>query len=274
MSERLLVFKLDVTDCEAEARLNGVPVARAGAARSCVVVPVHEYTLAGENRLELVVWPQAVTADDVLHKPPPPLASVSTGKSFAHLRLLLPRVGHVADEGSARTLAQLDWSPAAGLAYEAPLTLAQTASLAINFPRWRWLDAPPVEPAAAQALREPALAFVQQLAQSLAAGDPEPFLAATRLRTEELSLAYQRNPADETQRLRAHLLAAFEAGRLTWLPLQADSFVLRSVAGGRLFECLDVSGLPLLRSAADEAGGSLALPLRLAAVEGRFYGLR
>ena len=54
MIDRLLVLRLDVVDCEAEARLNGVPIARANAARTCAVVPVHEYTVAGVNQLDLV----------------------------------------------------------------------------------------------------------------------------------------------------------------------------------------------------------------------------
>src|SRR6185503_3547314 len=101
--------------------------------------------------------------------------------------------------------------------YDAPVVLEQDVRLAINFPRWRWLDAPAAPVSAA--LRERALAFVQPLAQSLSAGDPEPWLAATRLRTEELAVAYQRNAADETQRQRAHLAASCEAGRLRWLPM-------------------------------------------------------
>lgn len=272
MSERLLVVKLDVVDCEAEARLNGVPVARAHAGRAQAIVPVHEFTIAGDNRLELVIWPPPAPVSDVLQKPPAPLACVGTGRQAAHVRLLLPRAGNPADEASARTLASLEWAPGVGAAYDAPVVIGQDVRLAINFPRWRWLDAPAAPISAA--LRERALAFVHPLAQSLASGDPEPWLAATRLRTEELAVAYQRNAADETQRQRAYLAASREAGRLRWLPMAAETFVLRAIAGGRLLECLDVSGQPLLRGEPDEAGVALALPLRLAVVDGRFYGLR
>ena len=67
--ERLLVAKLEVHDCEAELRLNGIPLARADAARPRVVVPVHEYTVAGTNRLELVLWPPPATPP--AEAPPP-----------------------------------------------------------------------------------------------------------------------------------------------------------------------------------------------------------
>jgi hypothetical protein len=272
VTERLLVLKLDVVDCDAEAWLNGIPVARADAGRPRAIVPVHEYALAGANRLELVIWPVQVTLQDAVAPAPPPLPCVANGRLSARVRLLLPRMGNAADETSARTLAQLDWAPAEGLAYDAPFKLSQEATLSVAFPRWRWLDAPPV--AVDAALRQQAVTWVQQLAESLSRGETEAFLAATRLRTEELSVAYRRNAADEFQRMRDYLREAFEVRRPAWLPMSADSFVLRSIAGGRLLECLDVGGLPMLRTEPDETGVTLALPLRVAAVEGRFYGLR
>ena len=51
--DRLLAVKLDTTGCEAEVRLNGVPLGRADAARPSLIVPVHEYIVSGSNRLEL-----------------------------------------------------------------------------------------------------------------------------------------------------------------------------------------------------------------------------
>lgn len=268
--ERLLVAKLEVNDCEAELRLNGIPLARADAARPRVVVPVHEYTIAGANRLELVLWPPPATPP--AEAPPPSVAGRASGQQSAHARILLPRVGSPISESSARTLAQIDWAPAAGSAYEAPLALSEELSLPVSFPRWRWLDAPPID--LTPALQAQVLALLQSYAQDLAAGEPERFLTGVRLRTEEIAVAYQRRPEEETARLREHLAAAHAAGRLKWLPLAADTLALRPVAGGRLLECLGASGGPALSTEPDERGQTLALPLRLAAVEGRLYVLR
>ena len=93
--ERLLVLKLDAVDCEAEASLNGVPLARVDAARTCAIVPIHEYTVAGPNRLKLVIWPRpALTPETPVL---PPEARVSDGKRMVQLRILLPRVGSMAE---------------------------------------------------------------------------------------------------------------------------------------------------------------------------------
>jgi len=269
MIERLLVLKLDAVECEAEACLNGMPIARAHAGHPRVVVPVHEFTLAGANRLELVVWPHpaALPPGEV----PAAQALVATGRASAQARLLLPRIDNVADESSARTLAQLEWGPEAGTRFQAPLTLQQDVQIPVSFPRWRWLEAPPLTDV--QALTPLARDYLQSLATSLSAGDPEPFLSAARLRIEECATAYQEDPREATDRLRRHLRGAFDAGRLqAWQPL--DSLTLRLVAGNRLVECLSPEGAPALSTEADAEGRTLALPLRMAVVENRFYVLR
>ena len=268
--ERLLVIKLDAVDCEAEARLNGVALARVNAARPNLTMPVHEYTMAGINRLELVVWPRAAHIPDRPALPPEP--RMGDGKRAVQLRVLLPRTGSLADEGNARSLAQLDWAAPAGLAYEAPLLLTQDLQLPVNFPRWRWLDAPMTEPT--PTLHAQAMALLQSLGADLAAGQAESFIAAARLRTEELALAYQRRPEEETPRLHEHLLALHAAGRLKWQALTAEGLVLRSLAGGRLLECLDAAGSPALRTEPDADGRSFMMPMRLSAVEGKLYVLR
>jgi hypothetical protein len=267
--ERLLVLKLQADGCEAEAWLNGVAIVRAGALCPVAVVPVHEYMIAGENRLELVVGPNPAAAPGV---PPPPTPRVADGTVGASLRILLPRIGGVADEGSARTLAQQVWAPAEGTPYETPLSLQQDVAMNVSFQRWRWLDAPEAEPSPALTLL--ALAYVQRLALDLARGAVDNFIAATRLRSEELALAYQRKPDAEAARLRAALLQLHADKALNFVPLKAESFVLRPLAGGRLFDCLHNSGQPALRTVPGEDGASANFPLRLAVVEGKLYVLR
>jgi hypothetical protein len=267
--ERLLVVKAEVRECDAEVMLNGIPLARLSAARPSTIVPVHEYTLAGPNRLQITVWPLPAVPPK---EPPARLSLVSSGRISARVGLLLPRVGAAVEEASVRNLAQLEWAPPEGEGYEAPHLLSNDATLSVNFPRWRWLDAPPTEPTADLTAR--VLAYVQGLARDLADGQPEHYISAARLRIEELSLAYQRRPEDEAARLHRHLLALHEAQRLTWRPLEAANFHLRPLAGGRLLECLDATGEAALRTEPDELGRDFALPLRVSVVDGKVYILR
>jgi hypothetical protein len=268
--ERLLVLKVDALDCDAEAFVNGVPLVRVNAARPTAIVPIHEYTMAGHNQLQLVIWPRpAVTpATPAL----PAEARVSDGQRWAQLRVLLPRIGSVADESTARSLAQIEWAPPDGEAYEAPLALAQDFGLPVSFPKWRWLEAPVCE--VTPALHALAAELVQGLARDLAAGQPDRFLSTTRLRTEEVAVAYQRRPEDETQRLREHLLSLHAESRLKFKPITPETLVLRPVAGGRLLDCLGADGGPALSAEADPQGRTVSLPMRVAAVDGKLYVLR
>lgn len=263
--ERLLVLRLEAVACTAEALLNGVPLARVDAARPSRTLPVHEFTLAGANQLELVVQPAMPGAPEIA------APQLSDGKAWAGLRLLLPRIGQLAHPSNARTLAQIDWAVPDGELYEAPLHLTQTVDLQIAFPRWRWLDAPLIDDAATA---KPAAAqLLQRLAVSLARADADPLLKAARLRFEELALAYQRPLADEAGRWRVMVQAlnapaAFKPDLACLAALQ-----LRKVAGGRLLECLAADGQPALRGVGAD-GVQRHWPLRVAMIEGALHVLR
>ncbi|CAH0351028.1 hypothetical protein [Aquabacterium sp. CECT 9606] len=273
--ERLLLLRIEAAGCQAEAVLNGVPVAsvdaRTAPGTHVACVPVHEYTLAGGNRLGLVVNPHPINLP-ANQPPPPPTPNVADGHTWVKLRLLLPRQGQPASENSARTLAQLDWALAENEVYETPLLLSQTVDLPVTFPRWRWLDAPVVD--TTPALKMQALAFLQRLAIDLTRGDPESLIAAARLRFEELALAYQRDIAIDVGRFRAHVQQLSASKTLRIAPPTAADLILRPVADGRLLECLGPTGQPILRTLPTESSSSHAWPIRLAVVDGQFYVLR
>jgi hypothetical protein len=246
-----------------------VPLARVGGTQRLLSLPVHEFTLAGSNEIELIINPTPVTAETADSAAPTP--ALSDGQLGASLRLLLPRVGSVADPASARTLANLDWAPAADELYLSPTRLRQQVDLPIAFPRWRWLDAPVITPSAG--LKDELAAYLLQIALGLSKGNPEPLIQASRLRLEELAQAYQRNLADDVARLRAHLLQLHASEPLKPALPAAAKLLLRPVAGGRLLECLAPDGLPLLR-VPRAGGGQLLWPLRVSAIGGEFYVLR
>ncbi len=262
--ERLLVLRLESVGVVAEAWLNGVALARTGPDKRAATVAVNEFTLSGTNRIELIVDP-----------PPPGRNAVSrpllsNGQRGASLRLLLPRIAQRAHPENARSLAQIDWAPATAEVSTMPLTLSQSVELPIAFPRWGWLDAPMVDLTAE--LLVSAAAFLQTIALGLARGDAEPLLLAQRLRLEELALAYQRDLADDVGKLRLQVQRLHALGPLTPPMPQADTLLLRPLAGGRLLECLNLDGQAALHSPV--AGGRVEWPLRLAVVEGRFYAMR
>lgn len=261
--ERLMVIRLAGQGCVAEAWLNGLPLARVTPAAPLAVVPAHEAALAGANRLELLVE-AATPATAALPNAPHAMA--------VRLQLLLPRVGSAVDENQSRSLAELDWACAVGEPLALPVRQSREADLPIRFPRWRWLDAPVLQ--ATPVVAGAAHAFITSIARDLARGQTDSFMAATRLRTEELALAYQRSPESESSRVREWLEQMYAAARLVWQPLAQADLHLRPLAGGRLLECLGRDGAASLSTVPDKTGSVLALPLKVSLVEGRFYVLR
>lgn len=264
--DRLLVLRLRSHGVAAEAWLNGLPLARTPKGGGDCCVPVHEFVIGGANRLELVVEPPPL-----LPGAPPPAPVYGDGSAKADVALLLPRVGQFASEHFARQLGQLAWASTDGEVYRPPVQMEQELDIPVRFPRWRWLDAPPITEV--DDLRAPAAMFLQDVAIALSRGDPEHLIVAAKLRFEELALAYQRPAVDDLARWRARvqLLHAQKALRPE-LPTP-ESLNLRLVADGRLLECLGADGLPILRCARPD-GSRVFWPMRLAAVERRFYPLR
>lgn len=266
--ERLLLLSLRSIGCPAELRINDIPVARTPAAGGSVNLPVHEYLLSGANQLTLLLDPPAGVAM-VAGAAPPRLAPQALG---AQARLLLPRIGHAGSEHSARTLAELSLALPEGELYQPPLAAQRSTELPISFPRWRWLDLPPAgDPQAVQPL---VAAFVQGLAVSLAKGDPEPFLQGARLRFEELAVAYQKPVAELTARWRARIQMLYATKALRMVLPALPEVQLRPCAGGRLLECVDATGQPILRTEAAADGSSHAWPVRVGVVEGHCHVMR
>ena len=255
------MLTLDAVGCAAEVRLNGMPVASLGAVGGSLVLPVHEYTLAGRNQLALAIGGAGA-----------PQPQVATAAVRARARLVLVRQGQAAGDERSRELAALDWAAAEGASFDTPTVRQSEVDLPVNFKRWRWLDAPQI--VVTPAVQRQVLEFIQQLALELGRGNPEPLLAAANLRFEELALAYQTTPAEGVQRVRDHLQQLHLAKALKIVPPTADELVLRPVVDGRLLDCVGPLGAPVLRTQNDAPLANHAWPIRLAMVEGKIYVLR
>lgn len=268
--DRLLVLRLRAQGVAAEASLNGVPLARTPKTGGDICVPVHEYVVAGDNRLDLEIAPAPLAAAAGAAAGPAPV--IGDGAARAEAALLLPRTGALASGDSARVLGQVAWAAPEGEVWRPPVRLGQELDIPVRFPRWRWLDAPRVADIDT-ALRGSAATFLQDVAIALARGDAEHLVVAARLRFEELALAYQRQAADDVARWRARV-QLLHAQKAAWAELPTpESLLLRPVADGRLLDCLGLDGQPVLRCARPD-GSRVFWPMRLAVVERRFYPLR
>jgi hypothetical protein len=265
--ERLLVAHLEAGGCAAELLINGMPALALGVGGGSAWVAVHEYTLTGRNQLSITINP------GIAGQMPPSQPRVAIGATWARARLVLARQGSSPADPAARVLAAVEWATPEGKSYESPTSVQRDVELQVQFPRWRWLDAPPI--AINAAVQRQVLEFVQSLAVELGQGNPEPLLTASKLRFDELALAYQYPAAEGVQRFREHVQRLYAAKALKIVPPTAEGLVLRPLLEGRLIDCLAPPALPVLRTSNESPEvGNHAWPLRLAMVEGRIYVLR
>lgn len=265
--ERVLMLRLQVHGCCAEACLNGIPVGRLGNPTGTFCLPVHEYLLAGSNEMSLVIDPQPFNSTKVTKTP-----KVAEGVVGATLRLLLPRVGQFGSELHARTVAELHWAVADGDVYHVPHTISVNTALPIKFPRWRWLDAP--ETHISDSVVHLVAAYLQDIAVGMKRGDVDIFMTSCALRLEELALAYQQPLTNITNRLRSRLQLLYATKALNMIIPEEASLVLRPCANQKLIECLGANGQPVLQTLPAADGTCSAWPVRIAVVNGQCHILR
>jgi hypothetical protein len=271
--DRLMCLHVQTSGEPVEVHVNGVPVLALPAGAGSQSITVHEYLQNGSNRLTLVALPppaaQAVATPEAPAQP-----RLATRAAQARARLVLLRQGKSLADEAVRVLAEVAWAVEEGESFDAPAARHQDLELPVGFPRWRWLDAPVLNPGPQE--RQAVLALLQRLAFELSRGNPDGLLAACRLKLEELDQAYQRPAGHGAAALREQVQQLWKAGALSTLqPPAADGLLLRSVAGGRLLECLNPMGAPVLCSQNDDAvHGNIAWPLRLTLIEGKVYVLR
>ena len=270
--DRLMCLQVQTSGEPVEVHVNGVPVLALPAGVGSRSVTVHEYLHNGNNRISLVVAPpplaQAVAQPDAPAQP-----RMAARAAQARARLVLLRQGKSLADDAVRVLAEVVWAVEEGSSFQAPTVVHEDLQLPVAFPRWRWLDAPPIQPSPQDRLA--VLAALQRIAFDLGRGHPDSLLAACRLRLEELDHAYQRPAGHGAAALRALIQQRWQDGALATLaPPTAETLLLRRVAEGRLLECLDPLGAPALSTRNDDqALGNIAWPLRLTLIEGNVYVL-
>ena len=265
--ERLLMMRLQVQGCTAEVLINGIPMGRACASAGSLCLPVHEYLIEGENELTLVIEPGPPGVVRISSAP-----VVADGVVGATMRLLLPRIGQIGSDALARTVAEIAWAVPDGDVYDAPLAVSRSVALPLKFPRWRWLDVPVIQDVDAH--RPLVSVFLQKIAADLMRGNAQALLTASRMRLEELALAYQTPVADLVLRLTSRLQMLHATKALKLVVPNAQEIVLRPCANGRLLECLGSNGVPALRTLPTPDGISSAWPARVTVLNGHCHILR
>lgn len=238
------ILDVDTNLCAAEAWINGIPVVRCSPADGVQAqFPIHEYLIPGPNKFQLVVEP-GPTPSRSLEANPKPL--VTPPKMFARMRFMRMPEGSFPEDPGVQTLFDLDYRPSPGTVLPIPAVFNAESGA----PQWAvrptWVDAQPVPDS--PSARNFVAAFLNQIVQSMNRGDIEPYLASSRMRFEEISAVYRLPVASEIQDFRAQFTRISAAPGFQMAPVVPADLDLRWCGGGRVIDCVDKAGQPVLRS--------------------------
>lgn len=274
MIDTFYVVELSATGCDAEAWLNDVPVHRRGEGHGTFGGgPFNELMLDGRNELTLVVGPGPTPGSSLLgeggkrtRRPPP---------EGARAEAVLARYPRGASVGGPDrvVLARAAWEARDdGQPAFFPRAVGAVAVVERAFGPWAWESAPLLT--AGRALDDEAEALLHELRGLLLTADWWALAERVKLRSAEVERAYALAPGEKADELTRVLDS--ESAKPGWALAEVERarFDLRVCADGRMVECVDREGLPLLRCAPDAKGEYVSFPLLLARVGGALTVVR
>ena len=226
MTTRYVYARLLISGGAAEVRINDIPVIReVEPARRVTSVPIHEFLVPGRNVMTLHAQP--------LGPEPAPVEAHASVAVFERGEMMAP--------GAGQGLAETVWrwpEPTPPQAFDIP-----------SMPRWAWPEAPVLKLDAA--LRARLDQFVGKVHEAFAARDGAKLVTALGVPLQDVRTAY--GPEIMELHRAAVVDGLAEAGE-DWAaaPFEpGDPEAYRLVAGGRMVDCVDGAGRPLVRNDVD-----------------------
>lgn len=238
------ILDIDTNLCTAEVWINGLPVARCSPTDGVQAqFPVHEYFIPGPNKFQLVVEPGPTPSRTFEANPKP---FVIPEKFFARMRLMRMPAGSFPEDPGVQVIFDLNYRPPANTLLPVPAIFDAECGAPPWAGRPAWSDAQPVPDT--PVARNFVATFLNQIAEAMNGRNVETYLAASRLRFQEVSAAYQLSAEEQTQAFRAQFQRVSADPGFRMEPITPESLDLRWCAGGRVIDCVDKAGQPALRA--------------------------
>ena len=264
------MLETQVSNCVAEAQINGVPICRVGADGATLDSrPVNHFILPGSNVFTLVAQPGATPRTALT---PNAIDSKAKENMSASLRLLSVPPGAFHDDPAAREMLSVNWKPKPAQPYRAPVLLSGQLEFPANLPAWSWTKGASLR---SDAALESVGTMLADLLESFSRGDPEMFIARSNIRFTEVSTAFDTSIDDDVRRFREQFQRISTEPGFEMHALDPETMDLRICADGKLVECLDRAWEPLLRSMRSPNGITrLRYPMKVADIGGRLEIVR
>lgn len=269
------VLECRADGCTAEFWLNDIPMGRCSLALGTFEAgPCHERLVAGRNVLTMVVEPGEAPAQALAGMPGAGTSRQrrSLAGGFAEMRLKRYPHGATVGQSPGEELLHLRWQAEAWPMF-VPLVRSATVDLPLlpdgSRQPWWWQQCERLASLTPEVSGE-LLALLKQWRLGLQIGRLDDFLEADLPRQVTLARAYGQ---DIDERLAQLLQRYDQPPRRFFRRIDEASASLRLCAEGRLVQMVDNTGEPLLRMAADSAGGVSSMPLFVGRLEGRWQVL-
>lgn len=253
MTDTFYVLEASAEFCVAEFALNGIPIMRRGVeGGESFGVQVNHLLLDGENTLECTLFPGPVPSLSRWGEFGPQLRVGSARHQKVKMSLRRYPFGATVGGPEAEELSRLEWNGDPGDVRTVAFTLQEKVNLGQLYGRWQWQDAPKLK--LDQFDQMEIVEFLEGLHTAIQAGDPDPFIAASMVRIEEISRAYGTDPAERRAMIDRGIYVDSGAPGFRMAPLDPRIFDFRLCGGGRLVECVASDWQPILRGGPDRQG--------------------
>lgn len=268
--DEALHAEVELRHCTAELWLNGFPLRRKKhPGDPFASIPVHQYVIAGENRLELVIEPGDRPSESRMGDR---TAALVGARAIARL-VRYPALAF-ADAEEGTVLGEVQWVAPTDRSETFPLVRSGSFVVPAPFGRFAFQDAPVL--ALDAATHAECVTLLGALREAFVRGEAARVRALLDLRFQEGLRAYPANEPALLDREMADYVAEVASPDFEVLPLDGAQHDFRLVAQGRAIELVDRDFQPSLRFRGpdDEGDEITGFALTVARVGGRLVVIR
>lgn len=260
--DKTLLLRASVEGHDALLSLNGMVLGKLHDRRE-LVLPIHEYLQAGENRIQVTVLQESKSdsCHELLTRDCSVTVWVELQKDRGPNLIVQPQV-----------LFELNASARQGQRLKKNRLLDSQVDLPVSFPRWRYLDILP----STRGINDALLIedFLLNLLAQIKSAEVPALLPYFTVRNRELAAAYGLDPQTVFSDFAAHLKRYCTQAELLDSALDPQYWKFQCVRQSPVYALLGRNHEPLLQWKCGLSGTTLQMPMHVAVLGGEVFVLR
>ncbi|MCF6189818.1 MAG: hypothetical protein L3J51_05035 [Cocleimonas sp.] len=234
--KNITYLTINVQHCMLEVAINDIVLVREDVgSKTLISTPIHEYLINGDNELKV-----NIKSNDENHISPHVIVRVANYIEGSFL---------TADEGV--TLAEIECNPKEeNYLFNQKYLHKENFIFSLNTKRWAWELAKPLK--LSESLVAKANKFVQNIKSDLNSLNTVEISASYQTLFKEKAACYPMISVEQRKDDLMYLLTVMREGGFQFIEINPKMINYRVSANGKLLECIDRNGLPLLRTSEEK----------------------